>query len=120
MRGEQQSASEIRSGVRPPERETSSVRSFGVLPFGVRHDPVFSNWDGERAAVAGDYSARDAQAVASELSDVLGQAADLFDQLADAEWQRGGTRGDGMRFTIASLADYWLHEVQHHLADVHG
>ena len=100
--------------------ELTQVFAGRIEQMRAQDDPAFSNWDGERAAVAGDYNARDAQTVASELSDVLGQAADLFDQLADAEWQRGGTRGDGMRFTIASLADYWLHEVQHHLADVHG
>lgn len=100
--------------------ELTQVFTGRVEQLRAQDDPVFGNWDGERAAVAGDYNARDARTVASELDEALDRAAGLFDQLAAAEWLRGGTRGDGRRFTIGTLADYWLHEVQHHLADVDG
>ncbi|NLH69500.1 MAG: DinB family protein [Brooklawnia sp.] len=100
--------------------ELSRVFAGRVEQMRTQDDPTFSNWDGERAAVVRDYNAQDAQVVASEIGDVLGSAADMFDQLVDTEWQRPGTRGDGRRFSIATLADYWLHEVQHHLADVDG
>lgn len=82
--------------------------------------PTFAEWDGELAAVAEDYNARDPRSVASDYEIAARRAAELFDSLEEDAWQRPGLRADGMRFTIATLADYWLHEVQHHLADVHG
>lgn len=82
--------------------------------------PTFGDWDGEQAAVAGDYNARDPRSVASDYAIATARAAELFDSLGEDAWHRPGLRGDGKRFTIATLADYWLHEVQHHLADVHG
>lgn len=82
--------------------------------------PTFRNWNGEEAAVAEDYNARDPESVASDYAIATARAAELFDSLGEDAWHRAGVRSDGMRFTIASLADYWLHEIQHHLADVQG
>lgn len=79
--------------------------------------PTFAEWDGEVAAVEGDYNARDPRSVASDYETAAHRAAELFAALEEDAWQRPGLRADGMRFTIASLADYWLHEVQHHLSD---
>lgn len=83
-------------------------------------EPTFRDWDGERAAVEGDYNARDPRNVASDYAIATARAAELFDSLSEDAWHRAGRRGDGKEFTIASLADYWLHEVRHHLADVRG
>ncbi|WP_217634169.1 DinB family protein [Raineyella antarctica] len=79
--------------------------------------PTFRAWDGEQAAVEGDYNARDPRTVASDQMIATARAAELFEALDEDAWHRPGLRGDGMRFTIATLAEYWLHEVQHHLAD---
>lgn len=79
--------------------------------------PTFAEWDGEVAAVEGDYNARDPRSVASDYGTAARRAAELFAALGEDTWQRAGLRADGKRFTIASLADYWLHEVRHHLAD---
>jgi hypothetical protein len=36
----------------------------------------------------------------------------------DAAWARSGRRGDGVAFTVASLALYSAHDPMHHLWDV--
>lgn len=82
--------------------------------------PTFRDWDGEQAAVEGDYNARDPRSVASDIATATARAVELFDSLNEDAWLRPGLRGDGKRFTIATLANYWLHEVKHHLADVDG
>ncbi|WP_194793278.1 DinB family protein [Raineyella fluvialis] len=79
--------------------------------------PTLEGWDGEVAAVEGDYNARDPRSVASDYETAAHRAAELFASLEEDAWHRQGVREDGKRFTIATLADYWLHEVQHHLAD---
>lgn len=100
--------------------ELSQVFTTRLEQMLADYDPTFGNWDGEQAAVTGDYNARDPRAVASAIDAALGRAGGLFDQLDADAWQRPGIRGDGKRFTITTLADYWLHEVHHHLADVSG
>lgn len=100
--------------------ELSRVFTRRVELMRSEQDPTFPDWDGEVAAVAGDYNARDPRLVATDHVTVAHRAAELFDSLDEDAWHRTGRRGDGHRFTIATLADYWLHEVQHHLADVDG
>ncbi len=100
--------------------ELSQIFARRVEQMGDTENPTFSDWDGERAAVDGDYNARDPRLVASGIDAALRQAAGLFDRLDAEAWSRPGMRGDGKRFTITTLADYWLHEVHHHLADVGG
>jgi hypothetical protein len=33
-------------------------------------------------------------------------------------WERRGIRSNGSQFTVATLAVYFLHDVEHHLHDV--
>ena len=33
-------------------------------------------------------------------------------------WERRGSRSNGSQFTVATLAGYFLHDVEHHLHDV--
>ncbi|WOP19446.1 DinB family protein [Raineyella sp. LH-20] len=82
--------------------------------------PTFVGWDGEAAAIAEDYNARDPRSVAADYETATHRAAEFFASLEEDAWQRPGLRADGKRFTIATLADYWLHEIHHHLADVQG
>lgn len=83
-------------------------------------NPTFEGWDGERAAVDDDYNSQDPRSVSDAIAGATREAAGRFDQLRPEDWQRPGLRSDGQAFTVASLADYWLHEVQHHLHDVNG
>lgn len=79
-------------------------------------DPVFPDWDGDAAAQG--YAASEPATVAAEVVAAIGAYAAAHDGLADTDWERGGARGDGVPFTVLSLARYGLHEVAHHLWDV--
>jgi hypothetical protein len=81
-------------------------------------DPRFDNWDQDVAAVAGRYGEQQPAAVGEELVASAGEAAAAYDAVAGAGWERPGGRSNGSIFTIASLARYHLHDVEHHLADV--
>ncbi len=81
-------------------------------------DPAFANWDQDATALAKRYwednplTVRDALVVAGEA------LADAFDSVRAEQWARTGTRSDGARFTVESLARYLLHDPLHHLQDV--
>lgn len=83
-------------------------------------DPVFADWDQDAAARDGRYFAEDPARVAGEYAASAGQTADLFAAVRPDQWQRGGTRSNGSVFTVASLGSYFLHDLEHHLADVAG
>ncbi|MFT4294823.1 MAG: DinB family protein [Micropruina sp.] len=82
--------------------------------------PTFSNWDQDEAAVAGRYHAQDPLAVAGEYAAAAEHTAGLFDGVRADQWQRRGTRSNGSEFTVATLGCYFLHDLEHHLADVAG
>jgi adenosylmethionine-8-amino-7-oxononanoate aminotransferase len=44
--------------------------------------------------------------------------ADLFDSVVGEQWQRRGLRSDGSAFTVATLAQYLMHDPVHHVWDV--
>ena len=73
--------------------------------FGVRAtlmltqtDPSFANWDQDATAVAERY----------------------FERVPADAWGRRGFRSNGSEFTVATLAVYFLHDIEHHLHDVAG
>ena len=82
-----------------------------------RKPPTFKDWNQEEAAIKGDYARQDPAKVAYDLATKAGKYADLLDRVDDDEWQKEGTRSDGPRFTVESLARYALHDVEHHLWD---
>ena len=43
-----------------------------------------------------------------------------FDAVADVDWQRTGRRSNGSLFTIETLGQYLIHDLAHHLQEVHG
>lgn len=83
-------------------------------------DPTFEVWDQDAAAVDGDYRGQEPLAVGIELMAAADSAADTFEAVGESDWQRTGRRSNGSRFTIETLGQYFLHEVTHHLHDVHG
>jgi hypothetical protein len=44
----------------------------------------------------------------------------VFAAVPDGAWGRIGLRSNGSRFTVATLGQYFVHDVVHHLADVNG
>jgi hypothetical protein len=83
-------------------------------------DPTFEVWDQDAAAVDGNYRGQEPLAVGIELMAAADSAADTFEAVGESDWQRTGRRSNGSRFTIETLGQYFLHEVTHHLHDVHG
>jgi hypothetical protein len=86
----------------------------------VEDEPTFPNWDQDETAIAERYAEQDPDVVADELA---GAAAALTRRLAGLEpsqLDRRGRRSDGADFTVATLSQYGLHDVAHHLWDVTG
>ena len=81
-------------------------------------DPLFENWDQDATALADRYDLQDPQVVAVELAESAEATADLFDSVADDQWDRSGRRSNGSEFTVLTLGQYFLHDVVHHLHDV--
>jgi hypothetical protein len=80
----------------------------------------FENWDQDRTAVDKDYANADPAVVSAELTAEGQQIAESFAGVREAEWGRKGLRSNGSEFTVLTLAQYFLHDVVHHLHDVDG
>ena len=85
-----------------------------------QHDPLFASWDQDAAAVADRYDLQDAAVVSDQLAASAATIAADFDAVPDDAWTRPGRRSNGSVFTVASLGVYFLHDVLHHLWDVHA
>jgi hypothetical protein len=82
--------------------------------------PRYANWDQDATAVEMRYDEQDPAAVAAGLGEAAGVIAGRFEGVSGDQWQRPGFRSDGTRFTVASFARYFIHDVIHHLWDVTG
>ena len=83
-------------------------------------EPRFDDWDQDAAAVEGRYREQDPARVAGELTQACEQLAVAFEAVPPQALERGGTRADGVRFTVTSLGRYLVHELVHHAHDVTG
>lgn len=81
-------------------------------------NPQFESWDQDETAVADHYELQDPADVAPQLVEAGERVAGVFDAVAGDAWSRTGRRSDGSTFTVATLAQYFLHDVEHHLHDV--
>jgi hypothetical protein len=92
---------------------------LGRLELMLRNDdPDFPNWDQDAAAEDERYSEQDPKRVAAELFEAARAYADAYEAVLGDQWARPGTRSDGSRFTVESLARYSIHDPVHHLVDV--
>ena len=78
----------------------------------------FQNWDQDAAAIEDRYWSQDPATVADEIATAAELAAATLDVVSGDAWQRRGVRSNGSQFTVATLAVYFLHDVEHHLHDV--
>lgn len=78
---------------------------------------VFAEWDQDGAAVADRYDLQDPARVADEYASEVDATAAAFDAVGANAWERRGSRA-GTAFTVATLAVYTLHDIEHHLHDV--
>ncbi|PRY68019.1 DinB family protein [Glaciihabitans tibetensis] len=83
-------------------------------------DPLYPNWDQDATALAERYSEQDPAMVGRELGDAAAALAADFDTVSGDQWQRPGRRSDGVSFTVATFALYFIHDPIHHLWDVRG
>ncbi len=83
-------------------------------------DPVFPNWDQDETAVLQRYAEADPQVVGAEIEAAAATFLGRIQQLTAADFPRAGRRSDGSEFTVATLLQYFLHDVVHHLWDVTG
>jgi hypothetical protein len=80
----------------------------------------FEDWDQDLTAVEKDYANADPAVVSAELTAEGMQIAESFAGVREANWGRKGLRSNGSEFTVLTLAQYFLHDVVHHLHDVDG
>ena len=83
-----------------------------------QNDPQFESWDQDETALADHYDTQDPADVAVQLVEAGERVADVFDAVPADAWTRSGRRSDGAPFTVATLAQYFLHDIEHHLHDV--
>ena len=80
--------------------------------------PEFEDWDQDRTAVEENYAAQDPDVVARELVAAAERVAADFERVPVQLRGRAGLRSDGSRFTVDTLARYFVHDPVHHLWDV--
>ena len=81
-------------------------------------EPTFDNWDQDETAVADRYGEQDPAVVARELIEAAAGLAGVYAGVAGQDWERTGIRSNGSLFTAATLGQYGLHDLVHHLWDV--
>lgn len=82
--------------------------------------PRFADWDQDETAIADDYASQDPAVVASQLVAAGEVMVELLGSIPADAWERTGLRSNGSEFTVATLAQYYLHDIVHHLHDVRG
>jgi hypothetical protein len=81
-------------------------------------DPLFADWDQDAAALADGYAHQDPAVVARELAAAAHVVATRFDAVSHDQYERSGRRSNGSMFTVATLGQYFAHDLVHHLHDV--
>lgn len=83
-------------------------------------DPTFADYDGEAEAVRRRFWAEDPQEVDRQIAEATETTVAVLTRVRGDAFERTGRRGDGRPFTVTELCRYLLHDVEHHLHDVHG
>jgi hypothetical protein len=83
-------------------------------------DAAFADWDQDETAVAERYDLQRPGDVGPALEAAAAEVAATYDAVPAEAWERTGVRSNGSRFTVATLGQYHLHDVVHHLWDVRG
>ncbi len=83
-------------------------------------NPTFANWDQDETALAERYWEQDPAVVAAEVTESGEELAEAYSRVGGGDWSRTGVRSNGSTFTVESLGRYLLHDLFHHVWDVHG
>jgi hypothetical protein len=101
-------------------RDVHSIFDGRVRSMLESDDPAFANWDQDATAVDQRYGEQDPIDVAEQLRNAAARVAARYGAVDGPAWDRTGRRSDGAVFTVASIARYHLHDIEHHLHDVTG
>lgn len=82
--------------------------------------PTYADFDGAAAVQEHEYWRIDADLLTDRLAQDTARTREILTRVGGDDWQRTGLRGDGYTFTVASLCQYIVHDVEHHLFDVRG
>jgi len=78
----------------------------------------FANWDQDETAAEKQYWRSDPEGVRREVGDAFEAAATAYERPSGAQWGWPALRSNGSQFTATTLAQYFMHDIQHHLWDV--
>ncbi len=81
-------------------------------------NPLFENWDQDATALEQRYWEQDPAVVSGELMMAAAENVVGWSSVRAEEWDRPGRRSNGSVFTVATLGQYFLHDLVHHLHDV--
>lgn len=81
----------------------------------VQDNPEFTNWNQDVAAVEGNYLNRPVGHVKRDMLTNLHHAAGEFEKVPEDLLERTGTRENDSRFTVQTLAEYFVHDLEHHV-----
>jgi len=98
------------------------IRIFDVrLQLMLTEDgPTFDNWNQDETAIAERYAEQDPEIVAEELETAVETFVARIQGLEPGQFERRARRSDGAEFSVATLLQYFLHDIVHHLWDVGG
>ena len=82
--------------------------------------PTFDNWNQDETALSAGYADADPDQVATELAVAAESFVARLRSVEESQLERIGRRSDGAEFTVTTFAQYFLHDVIHHLWDVTG
>jgi DinB superfamily len=81
-------------------------------------DPLFANWDQDATALERQYWRQRPGDVAPELAAAAASIGTTIRAVAGAQWDRPGRRSNGSVFTVATLVQYFAHDLVHHAHDI--
>ena len=79
--------------------------------------PTFDDWDGDAEAIEREYWKADQAQIAADIELTTRHTRAVLARVGRDQWERTGQRSDGVVFTIATLCQYLVHDVEHHLVD---
>lgn len=80
----------------------------------------FANWDQDATALEKEYWKSDPDVLRREVEVAFDAAAETYSRPDGEQWQWPALRSNGSRFTAETLAQYFVHDIVHHLWDVRG
>ncbi|HJC28025.1 MAG TPA: DinB family protein [Candidatus Dietzia intestinipullorum] len=83
-------------------------------------DPTYDDFDGEVAVREHEYWKADPVDLARGVEAATERTLEILGRVGAEDVERPGRRGDGYVFTVGTLCQYIVHDVEHHLWDVDG